>query len=254
MNALPMKKSLGCVIKTCEQHGEYNAESYEGFNGRRILYSTCPECEKQHQARKAVEEEKERAEKELSKIRWAGISQRFIGASFTNFEMVCREATANLKKIKAYSDKFPDIKKNGTSLVLCGRPGTGKTHIASALVINLVKAGISCKYSSSFKIMSRIKSTYDKNNARETESHVIQELAECELLVIDEVGVQFGSETEKILFYQIINGRYDNILPTVLISNLTAEELKKFIGERCFDRLREGGGAVLSFGWDSYRK
>jgi len=254
MNALPMKKSLGCVIKTCEQHGDYNAESYEGFGGRRILYSTCPECEKEYQAQKKAEEESRKLSQETAKLRWAGISQRFINVNFSGFEMVCREATANLKKIKTYCEKFPEIKSNGSSVIMCGMPGTGKTHLASALVISLIKAGHDCKYTTSYKIMARLKATYDRNNAKETEKEVISELAGCALLVIDEVGVQFGSETEKILFYQIINGRYDNVLPTVLISNLTADELKKFIGERCFDRLREGGGAVLSFGWDSYRK
>jgi len=187
-------------------------------------------------------------------IKWAGISKRFEKASFSGFDMVCHDATSNLNKIKTYCDQFSDIKNYGSSLILCGRPGTGKTHLASALVISLVNTGYNCKYTTSYKIMARLKATYDRNNAKETEKDVISELTGCDLLVIDEVGVQFGSETEKILFYQIINGRYDNVLPTVLISNLNSEELKKFIGERCFDRLREGSGAVLSFGWESYRK
>ena len=254
MNAPQMKKSLGSETKACEKHGAYQAEAYEGFGGRRILYSTCPECEKEFQAQKKAEEEKERLLKETSRLRWAGISQRFLNASFTGFEMVCKDATANLKKVKTYCEKFLEIKTQGTSLILCGMPGTGKTHLASALVINLVKAGMNCKYMTSYKIMSRLKATYDKASSKETETEVIKELTGCDLLVIDEVGVQFGSETEKILFYQIINGRYDNVFPTVLISNLNAEELKKFIGERCFDRLREGSGAVLSFDWNSYRK
>ena len=75
-----------------------------------------------------------------------------------------------------------------------------------------------------------------------------------EFLVIDEVGVQFGTETEKFIFYEVINRRYENVLPTVLISNLTSDELKTFIGDRAFDRFREDGGAILAFDWESYRK
>ena len=254
MLQLQTKKSLGSEIKVCERHGEYTAEMYPSFSGNRILYSTCPECEKERKAQEKIEEEERSIKRETAKFSYAGIPPRFLKAKFSGFEMVSKEATTALKKIKTYFEKFTEIKGKGTSLILCGRPGTGKTHLASALVIALIKSGQDCKYTTSYKIFSRLKATYDRNNAKETEKEVILELTGCDLLVIDEIGVQFGSETEKILFYQIINGRYDNILPTVLISNLNTDELKTFIGERCFDRLKEGSGVVISFGWDSYRK
>lgn len=74
------------------------------------------------------------------------------------------------------------------------------------------------------------------------------------LLVIDEVGVAFGTESERTIFYQIINGRYERVLPTVLVSNLAEKDLPASIGERAMDRLREGGGVTLVFDWESYRK
>ena len=42
--------------------------------------------------------------------------------------------------------------------------------------------------------------------------------------------------------------------PTILISNLTEEELGKYIGDRIIDRMKEGQGAVIKFDWESYRK
>ncbi|MDN6682437.1 MAG: ATP-binding protein, partial [Enterobacterales bacterium] len=41
--------------------------------------------------------------------------------------------------------------------------------------------------------------------------------------------------------------------PTILISNLTREELVTFIGERVLDRMSDGGGCTLAFTWESYR-
>ena len=41
-----------------------------------------------------------------------------------------------------------------------------------------------------------------------------------DLLILDEVGVQFGSETEKMILFEIINGRYEQLKPTIVISNL----------------------------------
>ena len=53
-----------------------------------------------------------------------------------------------------------------------------------------------------------------------------------DLLIIDEVEVSFSSETEKILLYQIINGRYEKSLPTILCSNLNFKDLVVHCGER----------------------
>ena len=78
-------------------------------------------------------------------------------------------------------------------------------------------------------------------------------LCSPDLLILDEVGVQFGSDAEKLILFEIINTRYQDMKPTILISNLTLVELGKYIGERVVDRMREGGGAILSFDWDSYR-
>lgn len=59
------------------------------------------------------------------------------------------------------------------------------------------------------------------------------------LLVIDEIGVQFGSEAEKIILFEIINERYEAMKPTILISNLSQQELGAYVSERIVDRMRE---------------
>jgi DNA replication protein DnaC len=70
---------------------------------------------------------------------------------------------------------------------------------------------------------------------------------------MDEVGVQVGSEHEKMLLFEIINERYQECRSTVLISNLTREEIAGYLGQRVMDRFAEGG-AVVAFDWDSHRK
>ena len=66
--------------------------------------------------------------------------------------------------------------------------------------------------------------------------------------------MQFGSDTEKMFMFDIIDGRYENMKPTILISNLNREGVAEIIGERVIDRLRDGGGECLSFDWESGRK
>ncbi|EDH5493481.1 AAA family ATPase, partial [Salmonella enterica subsp. enterica serovar Java] len=77
--------------------------------------------------------------------------------------------------------------------------------------------------------------------------------ASLDLLIIDEVGVQFGSASELAILQEIVNVRYENVLPTILISNLTFEQLKDTIGERIVDRVTNGGRNRLAFNWESFR-
>ena len=72
------------------------------------------------------------------------------------------------------------------------------------------------------------------------------------LLIIDEIGVQYGTDSERNILFEVINDRYEDMLPTIMISNLPLNELAPLLGERVVDRMLEGG-AVLSFNWPSYR-
>lgn len=98
-----------------------------------------------------------------------------------------------------------------------------------------------------------MKSSWNKN-AEESEEQVMRTYIAPNLLVIDEIGVQFGSEAEKIILFEIINERYEAMKPTILISNLSQQELGAYVGERIVDRMREGGGAMIAFDWESYRR
>ena len=97
------------------------------------------------------------------------------------------------------------------------------------------------------------KYTYNEVCKELREAGLIEFYSRLDLLVIDEVGVQFGSDTEKMFMFDIIDGRYQEMKPTILISNLAIEGIKKLMGERIIDRLREDGGKAVSFDWPSYR-
>ena len=236
------QKSPGSRIKTCSIHGEYNPVVVKSFDGLRDIELSCQECV----------ESKKVPDNKRQVLMSAGIPKRFLGSSFENFK-VSTESDLNYRTTQKYKSTFAKIKKNGTSLIFCGLPGTGKTHLACALVMALIDAGYHAKYSTSYKLFAHIKSTYNKASL-EHETQVIQKYIDCDLLILDEVGVQFGSEAERVLFYQVINGRYEDVLPTILISNEDKQGVQKFIGDRCFDRMCDGNGAVLSFDWKSHRK
>lgn len=78
-------------------------------------------------------------------------------------------------------------------------------------------------------------------------------LSSIDLLVIDEVGVQRGSDDEKATLTDVINQRYRDMRPTILLTNLPGNDLKELLGPRVMSRLTEKA-TFVSFKWDDWRK
>lgn len=236
-------------MKTCKKHGPYEAECLEAFG--RVIWKPCPLCAEE---REKFERETKRQDRFLALLEKSGIPKRFRRMRLEAYKAHNDGQKLALTIAKKYIQDFQERREKGCSLVFCGMPGTGKTHLACAIAKKLMgEYGVSTRYVQALKAMQRVKATYGKN-VDETEANVIGDYVSHGLLIFDEVGLQFGSETEKMIIYQIINGRYENIKPTIMISNLSETELAAYVGERTIDRMREGGGAVVAFDWDSWRK
>ena len=136
---------------------------------------------------------------------------------------------------------------------MLGNFGTGKNALAASICNEIALAGFSSVHTTVLKMLRRIKSTWKKAST-EDEQGVIDSFTLPDLLVVDEIGVQFDSPTERLLTFEALNGRYEAKKPTILISNLTElSELKQYLGERVMDRMREGKTGILIFNWQSYR-
>lgn len=164
-----------------------------------------------------------------------------------------KEQTAALEFAMDYAANFDQVLKTGRCAVFVGNPGTGKTHIACGIGLRIMGAQQrTVLFITVQRAIRRIKDTWVKG-CEESESQAIGVITSPDLLILDEVGVQFGSDFEKNILFDILNERYEKRLPTILISNLSVNEVMGYLGERVADRLREDGGKVIPFNWGSHR-
>jgi len=251
-NELEMKTELF----TCEKHGEFYTEFV--FIGNRWRGEPiCPAC-----AKEAADEKERRRLLALGnaqlerKIKSSGIPKRFRGKTFDNYRVYSNNDAQKkaLQVCRSYALNFKTVMEKGTCLVLCGRPGTGKNHLVAAIANTLIASGPhTVIFTRVYSAIMAIKETF-RNDCATTERDVLSAFIGVDLLVLDEVGVQFNSDYERMMLFEIINSRYDEVRPTILISNLNAKEAEQFVGERVWDRLFEDGGVVLPFDWQSERR
>jgi len=249
----------------CPVHGDYES--------RRVspsIWLGCPACAKEAEEARNAAEASALAQEVVQRRLWlSGLQGRFVHARFENFVAHSEEQNLVLQACKDFVESLDD-QQGGLTLV--GQPGTGKTHLGSSMVNALIRDHHkAAMIFSSREIVRLLRSTWGNRpqpvvaryasvrgeyvtlTRPETEAGMLDMLAHVPLLVIDEVGAQFDTNAEIVQLFDVIDARYKQQLPTVVLSNLTGTELKETLGDRAYDRLREGG-RFLVCKWESHRR
>lgn len=237
------------LVEICLHHGTpLKIETVQALGQTIQLPGNCPQC---HEA--MMETERRQADKRQEALfrmaqREAGVPLRYQQACLGPFPV----ASPGQENVVAGAKEFVETAgRNSTGLILIGRVGTGKTHVACAILNALLRPGMKGLFLTIMQAIRRIKETYGKDSEK-TEQEALRGLSAPDLLILDEVGVQLGTDTEHRILQEIVNERYNRMKPTILMSNLPIPEFTALVGERVVDRFREGG-QVLVFDWPSLR-
>lgn len=256
LGLVPLTEALGTRPAHCEIHGGYESVGtrHKATRKHRDIWTGCPGCKRQREdderaVRQAEVAAAARARAEALMMQSA-VPLRFVSKTLAGYQ-VTTDKQARVQRIcQSYAENFSQHAVRGSSLILAGMKGTGKTHLAAG-IINAIQPGHVGLYTTMLDLLRAVRDTWDKSSARK-ESQVLAELATVDLLVIDEVGLQYDTDAERTLFTDIVDRRYRNCKPMVLITNFGPKEFEAIVGERAHDRLREVARWVV-FDWDSLR-
>lgn len=137
------------------------------------------------------------------------------------------------------------------NLIMVGRTGTGKTHLACAVARNVLQSRKYARYITSEDMGNEIANAWKK--ADDNESNAIHRFTEYDLLILDEYGLHDRYENRLQLVHKVLYARYDQAKPTMLISNMTIEELQKDLGDRLWSRFQHDGLVTVECNWEDQR-
>ena len=213
MSSEPIKtRQVDCG---CGKHGKYTgiAETFIIMGTKREYMPYCPQCKIEDEVEwqkhlsliKKNQEEKEKQEY-LKKLQSMNIGKLFYESTFDNFDAYNDELREHLETCRKFTEN-PDGK-----LIMLGEHGNGKTHLAISILKTL--GGV---IYTALEIAINLRSSF--NNGERSEAEIFDELCTANLLVIDEVEKIKESEWKNYWMSHVVGKRYNNMLPTIFISN-----------------------------------
>lgn len=157
-----------------------------------------------------------------------GISQREHMTTVFNF---CKD----------YADNFT---KKAQWLIMYGGTGLGKTHLSLAIANVVIERGYDVYYGSIQTVMEKLeKEHFGKKSTDESEKDAI---TSADLLIIDDLGVEFVTQFTVASLHDILNTRMLKGLPTIISTNLEMDEIYEKYTQRIASRLF-GNSLPLAF-------
>ena len=180
---------------------------------------------------RGVTEAVERKEKNEIERKFSldNLGERFQNCRFDTF--ILKEGNRKAAEMaRGYALNFGDY--GGESLLIWGKPGNGKSHLAAAVCHEIRAKGFIPVFQTMPELLERIRNTFNKKS-HESEREIMDALRECDLLVLDDIGAEKVTDWVLDVLFRIIDGRYRNKKPTMFTTNFSPTDLLyRFMPER----------------------
>jgi len=132
------------------------------------------------------------------------------------------------------------------SLLLQGASGIGKTHLCLAIARGVTEGGYGVVYGSVQPLIRRLEAEHFGRTQGDSEA----QLSTCDLLVLDDLGMEFDTPFSRACLYNILNARLLEGRPTVISTNLSFTALQERYGDQIASRISGGFVPLLCVGKD----
>ena len=149
-----------------------------------------------------------------------------------------------------YAEHWETMREENIGYLLWGKVGTGKSYFAGCIANALMEQEVPVRMTNFSAILNDLTASFEGRN------EYIERLCRFSLLIIDDFGMERGTEYGLEQVYNVIDSRYRSGKPLIVTTNLTLDSLQNpqdTAHARIYDRLLEMCAPILFTG-ENFRK
>ncbi|MCD8190266.1 MAG: ATP-binding protein [Clostridiales bacterium] len=154
---------------------------------------------------------------QIRSLKTSGIQE----PALANWTFASAEDSPSIQMARRYVEHWPQMKENNLGLLLWGDVGTGKSFTAACIANALLENGVPVLMTNFSKILNKMGGMYSEQRYR-----YIASLAEYELLIIDDLGIERSTDYAMEQVYAVVDERYKSNKPLIVTTNLTISQIR----------------------------
>ena len=206
-----------------------------GKTGEWYYHPCAPECEAKNERR---EWEIMRRDARVEALREkSGLSKRVRAYTLGNFRVMVSNAAARARmKVDEYLEAWEENREAGKGLYFCGDVGTGKTHLAVAVMNELIRRKrVPSLFVTVPELLDNLRGAY--NDPGRDIDEWMDAVKNADFLVLDDLGAEKPTDWVRERIFVLVNHRYREALPTAFTSNIGPKDIASQLGERTASRI-----------------
>ena len=212
----------------------------------RLLPHPC-RCEQERLDREAAEQEARRHRQAVADLKRRGFTDPAMKEwTFAHDNEKCPQ----MKHARFYVENWPAMQEENIGYLLWGGVGTGKSYFAGCIANALMEQEVAVRMTNFALILNDLTASFEGRN------EYIARLCRAPLLILDDFGMERGTEYGLEQVYNVIDSRYRSRRPLIVTTNLPLQDLQHpqdTAHARIYDRLLEMC-APIRFSGDNFRK